>query len=69
MSDVSANAIWLAAINMATDLPIDQQRSTEPQFDMNEERLQRMVGTYRSDEGSEVKITFEGQHSHSDCIG
>ena len=63
LSDASANSIWLAAINTVLDLPIDQQRSTEPQFEMKPEQLQRMVGTYRSDEGLEVKITFEGESS------
>ena len=51
MSDVSANAIWLAAINTALDLPIDQKRSIEPHYAIKPEQLQRMVGTYRSDEG------------------
>jgi CubicO group peptidase (beta-lactamase class C family) len=61
MSDVSANAIWLAAVNTALNLPIDQKRSTEPYFEIKPERLQRMVGTYQSDEGSEVKIAIEDQ--------
>ncbi|MGN7385368.1 serine hydrolase domain-containing protein [Sporosarcina sp. SAFN-015] len=59
MSDVSANAIWLAAINTVLGLPIDEKRSTEPQFDMKPEQLQRIVGTYRSGEGAEVEITLE----------
>src|SRR5690606_38763496 len=58
-SDVSANAIWLAAINTALNLPINQKRSTEPHFEINPEQLQRMVGTYRSGEGAEVEITLE----------
>lgn len=61
LSDASANAIWLAAINTVLGLPIEQQRSTEPQFEMKPEQFQRLVGTYRSDEGSEVEITLEGQ--------
>ena len=61
MSDVSANAIWLAAINTALELPIDQKRSIEPHFEINSEQLGRMVGIYRSDEGSELKITLENQ--------
>lgn len=59
MSDVSANAIWLAAINTALGLPIDKKRSTEPHFEMNAEQLRRIVGTYRSGEGTEVKIALE----------
>lgn len=61
MSDVSSNAIWLSAINTALNLPIDQKRSTEPHFEINPEQLERMVGTYRSGEGSEVKITLEDE--------
>ncbi|MGG0670357.1 serine hydrolase domain-containing protein [Lederbergia citrisecunda] len=60
-SDVSANAIWLAAINTALDLPIDQKRSTEQHYDINPKQLQRMVGTYRSGEGTEVDISLEHQ--------
>ena len=69
LSDVSANAIWLAAVNTALHLPIDQKRSTEPHFEMNPEQLQRMVGTYRSDEGSEVKITVRRSNGNGDYIG
>lgn len=61
MSDVSANAIWLAAVNAALNLPIDQKRSEEPYFEIKPELLQRMVGTYRSGEGAEVKIAIENQ--------
>ncbi|MCG7344122.1 beta-lactamase family protein [Sporosarcina sp. ACRSL] len=61
LSDVSASAIWLAAVNTALGLSIDQKRSTEPHFDMKPEQLQRMVGTYRSGEGLEVNITLEDQ--------
>nr|WP_285846882.1 serine hydrolase domain-containing protein [Sporosarcina luteola] len=59
LSDVSADAIWLAAVNTVLNLPIDQKRSTEPYFEMNPANFLRMVGTYRSGEGSEVVITLE----------
>ncbi|WP_255452184.1 Serine hydrolase [Sporosarcina sp. ANT_H38] len=61
MSGVSADAIWLAAMNTALGIPIDQKRSTEPQFEMNEEQKQRVLGTYLSAEGSRVDISLEDQ--------
>ncbi|WP_339251601.1 serine hydrolase domain-containing protein [Sporosarcina sp. FSL W8-0480] len=58
LSNVSADAIWLAAVNAVLGLPIDQKRSVEPQYDMDIEQLKRMVGTYRSGEGAEVVISL-----------
>ena len=61
LSDVSADAIWLAAINTALNIRIDNKRSIEPHYEMRYAQLQRMVGTYRSDEGTINKIAEENQ--------
>ncbi len=62
MSGVSADVIWLAAINTALGIPIDQKRSVEPHFEMNKEQLERFAGTYISSEGSKVMISVEDQN-------
>lgn len=56
LSAVSAEAIWLAAVNAALGFPIDQKRHNEPQFDMTKEQQERVVGTYVSDEGTTITI-------------
>ncbi len=61
ISGVSADAIWLAALNTALGLPIDQKRSIESQFEMTKEQQQRVLGTYFSEEGSQIDITLEDQ--------
>ena len=61
MGGVSADAIWLAAMNTALGIPIDQKRSIEPQFEMTKEQQQRVLGTYISAEGSQVDISLEDQ--------
>lgn len=61
MGGVSADAIWLAAMNVALGMPIDQKRSVEPQFEMNSEQQQRVLGTYLSGEGSQIDISLEDQ--------
>ena len=61
MGGVSADAIWLAAVNTALGIPIDQKRNTEPEFEMTKEQKQRVLGTYISAEGSQVDISLEDQ--------
>lgn len=61
MGGVSADTIWLAAINTALGIPIEQKRSTEPHFEMSNEQKERLVGTYISVEGSHVAILLEDQ--------
>lgn len=59
LAGVSADAIWLAAVNTALGLPIDQKRSTEPHFEMDYEQLLRLVGTYTSGEGTTITISLD----------
>ena len=61
MGGVSADAIWLAAMNTVLGIPIDQKRSTEPEFEMTKEQKQRVLGKYISAEGSQVGISLENQ--------
>ncbi|CAM3296048.1 hypothetical protein FITA111629_15055 [Filibacter tadaridae] len=56
LGDVSADAIWLAAINATLNISIDRKRSVEPHYEINKTQLQRMIGTYKSDEGEKVEI-------------
>lgn len=58
---VSADAIWLAAVNTVLGLPIKQKRFTEPTFQMNKEQLPKFIGTYETGEGSSVKISFANE--------
>ena len=55
---VSADAIWLGAINTVLRLPVDRKRSIEPHFDMKKEQLSRFIGTYQTGEGSAVTISY-----------
>lgn len=57
--DVPASRIWLAALNAALDLPLEEPLSTEPQYETCQDELQRWVGVYESDEGAEITVTVE----------
>ncbi|MGE5653930.1 MAG: serine hydrolase domain-containing protein, partial [Bacillota bacterium] len=61
VTGVSANAIWLAAVNTALGLPLEQKRSLEPEYQAAQEELLRLVGTYRSDEGGNLRIFMDNE--------
>ena len=61
LGGVSADAIWLGAINTVLGLPADRKRSIEPHFDMKEEQLSRFIGTYKTGEGSTVTISYANE--------
>ena len=61
LSGVSADAIWLAAVNTALGLPVGQKKSTHSHFDMTQEQMERFVGTYVSDEDADIDITIVDQ--------
>ncbi|WP_342514966.1 serine hydrolase domain-containing protein [Sporosarcina sp. FSL K6-1522] len=61
LSGVSADAIWLAAVNTALGLPVDEKKSTHPHFDMTQEQMERFVGTYVSDEDADIDMTITDQ--------
>jgi CubicO group peptidase (beta-lactamase class C family) len=54
-----ASAIWLAAVNTALGLPLEQKRSIETEISLPIEKLYRVVGTYSSQEGHRVTIVIE----------
>lgn len=58
---VSADAIWLGAINTVLGLPADRKRSIEPHFDMEKAPLLRFIGTYQTGEGSTVAISYANE--------
>ncbi|MFD1927444.1 serine hydrolase domain-containing protein [Sporosarcina siberiensis] len=60
LSDVNADAIWLAAVNTALNIPIDNKRSIEPHYEITDTELQPMLGIYRSDEGAKIRIVEQG---------
>ncbi|MCZ2257735.1 serine hydrolase domain-containing protein [Sporosarcina sp. G11-34] len=57
LSGVSADEIWLAAVNTALDIPMEHKRNVEPEYDLSEEKFEPFVGTYTSDERSDVEIS------------
>ena len=62
VQNVPAADIWLAAVNTALGLPLglDKKRSVEPRFDAPVELIRSFVGVYRSQEGAEVRVFFDG---------
>lgn len=60
LSHVPAEQLWLAAVNTALGLPLEQKEKIEPEYDASLEELQRMTGIYRSAEGGNVRIFLDG---------
>lgn len=61
VTGVSAGDLWLATVNVALGLPLEQKRSVEPIYDASREELEKFMGTYQSAEGSKIKIFAEGE--------
>ncbi|RXJ04641.1 class A beta-lactamase-related serine hydrolase [Anaerobacillus alkaliphilus] len=59
VSNVPVDEIWLAAVNTALGLPMDQKRTTEPVYEISEERLSQFLGAYDSSEGGKAVIFLE----------
>jgi len=57
VSDAPASRIWLAAVNSYLGLPIDRERSYEPQYETDLEDMLKFCGTYECDEGSKFTIS------------
>lgn len=57
-SGVSANLLWLGAVNAALGLPLDLPRSEEPIYKATNTERKRILGTYTSAEGGKLR-TFE----------
>jgi CubicO group peptidase (beta-lactamase class C family) len=54
-------SMWLAAVNAALGMPLDKKRSEEPHFEMGREQLARFAGRYRSGEGADLTVAFDGE--------
>ncbi len=59
VSNVPVDDIWLAAVNTALGLPMEQKRTYEPTYVLPEERLNQFLGTYDSSEGGKATILLE----------
>lgn len=60
VSDAPSSEIWLAAVNAAIGLPLDQKQRIEPVYDVSYDEFLPLAGTYSSDEGGEITILVEG---------
>jgi len=68
--DVPVHRVWLAALNLALGLPLEEPLTREPQYHPgSKEELQRWVGTYRSDEGAELVVTLEDEAAYLENKG
>lgn len=59
VSDAPSDRIWLAAVNAYLGLPLDKQRSYEPEYDMDPKDMKKFCGTYQCDEGSKFTISYD----------
>jgi CubicO group peptidase (beta-lactamase class C family) len=69
VSAVPAGDIWLAAVNTALGLPLEQKRSTEPYYEASPEELQLLTGTYQSAEGGMARIFLDGDTPKAEVDG
>lgn len=58
-SGVSANLLWLGAVNKALGLPLDLPRSEEPAYAAKAEEEERILGNYRTAEGGNLDVFTE----------
>ncbi|MBU9713422.1 serine hydrolase domain-containing protein [Evansella tamaricis] len=63
VSNVAANDIWLAAVNTALQIPLEQKRvEYKHKDDIVFDQLNRFVGTYTSKEGGYAAIYLKNHH-------
>jgi CubicO group peptidase (beta-lactamase class C family) len=55
---VSAGEIWLAAVNSALGLPLEQKPSYEPVYELEDHEYKRFEGVYSSREGGSISVSF-----------
>lgn len=55
-SGVSANLLWLGAVNTALGLPLDLPRSEEPQYEATAAERERILGSYATAEGGNLCV-------------
>ncbi|MGG1658212.1 serine hydrolase domain-containing protein [Brevibacillus sp. NRS-1366] len=56
LDNVPIRNVWLAAVNAALELPLDQKDGEEPSYEASKEELDRLVGTYQSAEGGNLRL-------------
>ncbi|MDT3424973.1 CubicO group peptidase (beta-lactamase class C family) [Paenibacillus forsythiae] len=66
---ISADEIWLAAVNTALGFPLEQKSAVEPVYEAALEELERLVGTYTSAEGGYLRIYLEDGKPKADWEG
>ncbi|MRG87283.1 serine hydrolase domain-containing protein [Salinibacillus xinjiangensis] len=59
VSNVAAGDIWLEAVNTAIGLPLEERDEKEPEITLSIKQLERLVGTYSSEEGMRLEITLD----------
>lgn len=59
LQGIPASKIWLGAMNLVLGLPVDTQRSREPEYEASQEELERFVGSYASGEGALIDVLIE----------
>ena len=69
VSEAPAADFWLAAVNTALGLPLDQKRSVEPVYEATSEELQLLEGTYESAEGGNITIIEEDNAWFAEAAG
>lgn len=62
VSAVPSGDIWLAAVNTALNLPLEEKRSIEPSYEATIEELRRFEGRYTSAEGGNITIFLDGDN-------
>ncbi len=69
LQGVPAAKIWLALVNLAMGLPLDEVRSVEPEFEASRDQLERFVGRYRSEEGANIHVFLDGDDLFAEIEG
>lgn len=56
LENVPIRNVWLAAVNAALGLPLAHKESAVPTYQLDREELEKLVGTYTSAEGGNVRL-------------
>lgn len=73
LSAVPVAKVWLAAVNLALDLPVETPRAVYKAKDWDLANVQRFTGPYKSGEGAEFDIVIEEgelwiKHKKDHCV-
>ena len=56
LDNVPIRNVWLAAVNAVLELPVEEKEPIEPVYEASKDELERLVGTYQSAEGGDLRI-------------